>query len=562
MVAVYEIDVPLALLHVVQEGMRDWAKYGIVQGVPELLPRVNVVPIATIAAIAAITTITPALLFLRALRARRVLGVVPLSALARHMVVLGPTGSGKTTVAKEVIAKAVKKGIKMTVIDWKGEYVSYLKGASVVRKINIWDVPGETAEEKALYAVEMIREMSKDVAEVSPASATLLLRTMVKLYEKGIPTTSEVIRELTRAADLASIERRYAEANMYLALIRRLYVLLIDEERPAVNVRGSDSVVVYDLSQLPSVYLKSAYAIAILVRKYKDALKGGLKARLGELIVAEEAQNYIRPRTPDEPPTVGERIVYELRGFGVGVVLICPDPELMPIAITKDVGAIVVTSPDSLPRFVLERFLFRASLEEAEKMWKKLIKAKLIIYDHRRLHLRRLPKPKPIKLMLTKPTVTEEVRAEEQGEEVEEGEVSAPETPTPSLPEGVEVEGRVEEAEKGGEPAQPPEPTGSVELKLEEDEDFEEEADVSTPTTPSEAPSRGTASLLLVRTATGTWPIPWRLPWGKAEEGAEMTVEEETEEGEEVTVEEAEKVEEETPKGSALIAARGGGVFV
>ncbi|MEM2234059.1 MAG: hypothetical protein QXP81_11040 [Nitrososphaerota archaeon] len=460
--------------------------------------------------------------------------------------------------ARSIIGVAVKRGVKTIIVDWKGEYTSHIQGATIVKKINPWDVGGRTPRERAAIAVEMLREIMRDVVDVSAASATLLLRELTKLYERGTPKTSDVVAVLERFYTIAMMERRFAEANMASALLRRLVWLEVDEERVVTNVEGSDSVVIYDLSELGSSYLKTLYALTVMSKVYYDALRAGESRMMRTIVVLEEGQNYVRNRRDYEPPTIGERLIYEMRSFGVGVVLICPDPELMPASITKDAGTIIAIGLDSLPRFVLERFLFRASLEEAEKMWKKLIKAKLIIYDHRRLHLRRLPKPKPIKLMLTKPTVTEEVRAEEQGEEVEEGEVSAPETPTPSLPEGVEVEGRVEEAEKGGEPAQPPEPTGSVELKLEEDEDFEEEADVSTPTTPSEAPSRGTASLLLVRTATGTWPIPWRLPWGKAEEGEEVKVEEEvkTEEGVEA------EQEEETPKGSALIAARGGGVFV
>jgi hypothetical protein len=93
-------------------------------------------------------------------------------------------------------------------------------------------------------------------------------------------------------------------------------------------------------------------------------------------------------------------LVYELRAFGVGVVLVCPDSELLPAPVLKDVGAIVAMSPDSLPRFALERYLFRASLEEAEDVLKRLKTAKAIVYYRGRLHfLRRLPRPpKTLKL--------------------------------------------------------------------------------------------------------------------------------------------------------------------
>jgi hypothetical protein len=67
---------------------------------------------------------------------------------------------------------------------------------------------------------------------------------------------------------------------------------------------------------------------------------------------------------------------------------------LLPQPVLKDVAVIVSMSADTIPRFALERYLFRASLEEAEKTLKELKKAKLIIYHRGNLHyLRRLPKP-------------------------------------------------------------------------------------------------------------------------------------------------------------------------
>jgi hypothetical protein len=185
---------------------------------------------------------------------------------------------------------------------------------------------------------------------------------------------------------------------MYLALVRRLFILLVDEERKAENVRGSSELVVYDLGGLPSIYLKTLYSGYVLASVYREAMKAGMSDGLKTLLIAEEAQNYIFARRPGETPSMAERTVYELRSFGVGVVLVCPDPELLPTAVLKDVGAVVSMGPDSLPRFALERYLFRASLEEAEKTLKELKKAKMIVYHNGNLHFfRRLPKPPKLK---------------------------------------------------------------------------------------------------------------------------------------------------------------------
>jgi polynucleotide 5'-kinase involved in rRNA processing len=54
-----------------------------------------------------------------AIKSRRILGIIPFKDVQRHLLLLGPTGSGKTTIAKKVIDMAVRRGIKVTILDWK-----------------------------------------------------------------------------------------------------------------------------------------------------------------------------------------------------------------------------------------------------------------------------------------------------------------------------------------------------------------------------------------------------------------------------------------------------------
>jgi energy-coupling factor transporter ATP-binding protein EcfA2 len=385
----------LVLWEAISWGTRTWTKYGLLkQPLPSLtilLPTSLILPITTMLSIGLLI----AMAVMAVIKSRKLFGIIPLNTLTRHLVVLGPTGSGKTTVAKTVLQRALREGKSAVIIDWKGEYAQLLPNATIIRKIpNIWDVPGESAREKALVAVELIREMSKDTVEISPPSSLLLLRVLTEEYERGVPTTEKIVKVLERHAEIAQREGKYAESNMYLALVRRLFILLVDEERKAENVLGSSELVVYDLGGLPSIYLKTLYSSYVLASVYREAMKAGMSDGLKTLLIAEEAQNYIFARRPGELPSMAERTVYELRSFGVGVILVCPDPELLPMAVLKDVGAVVSMGPDSLPRFALERFLFRASLEEAEKTLKALKKAKMVVYYAGKLHFfRRLPKP-------------------------------------------------------------------------------------------------------------------------------------------------------------------------
>jgi heme/copper-type cytochrome/quinol oxidase subunit 2 len=287
------------------------------------------------------------------IRSRRLLGTIPFKDIQRHLLLLGPTGAGKTTIAKKVIAMAVSRRVKVTILDWKGEYIDYVRGATVIRKTNLWDVGGRSSAEKAVIAVEMLREVTRDIADVSSASATLLLKELARLYrEKRTPTTKDVVDRVDRFMQTALTERRLAEANMAAAILRRLYWLQIDEERTDENIDGSPDVVIYDLSSTGSNYLKTLYSLAIISRKYYEALRRGPMDRLAEVIVSEECQNYVRGRRFDDPPSIGERMVNELRSYGVGVLLITPDPIQIPWHMARDVGALIAIGSQALPDFI------------------------------------------------------------------------------------------------------------------------------------------------------------------------------------------------------------------
>jgi len=333
------------------------------------------------------------------IRATRILGVIPLKDVQRHLLLLGPTGAGKTTIAKDVIRRAVGKGVKVTILDWKGEYVDYIRGATVIRKTNLWDVGGRSSAEKAVIALEMLREVTRDIADVSSASATLLLKELARLYrEKGTPTTKDVVDRVDRFMQNALTERRLAEANMAAAILRRLYWLQIDEERTDENIHGSPDVVVYDLSSTGSNYLKTLYSLAILSRKYYEALRRGPMDRLAEVIVSEECQNYVRGRRFDDPPSIGERIVNELRSYGVGVLLITPDPVQIPWHIARDVGGLVAIGSQSLPDFI-EQMRHRYGRRGWETLGKT--NSTYLLYRGKLTTVRFKPRPqKPITLKM------------------------------------------------------------------------------------------------------------------------------------------------------------------
>ena len=342
-----------------------------------------------VAAAASIAAAIPAILWKIYCERARLLGVIKPRDFNRHLLLFGPTGSGKTSTAVRAAVLALKKDVDVVIIDWKGEYGGYFKGATIVRKINLLEPPDWG--NAGLHAM-IVTDILRDVLELTEPMCFALYEELSRMYEEGAASFTRLLELLKIRRGSMIAMRNHAEARIAEGLIRRILPLVLDEAREAKNVRGSGRVVIYDLSQLPTHQLRSLYAEIILWRLYSEARANGATPQLRRLIVAEESQNYVRPRRLEQPPSIGERIVNELRAYGYGFLLISPDPYQLPLHMCRDVAAIISIGYQALPEVILDILtLYRYA--DVKRLIRTASRPRTYIYYDGRLHIRGLPRP-------------------------------------------------------------------------------------------------------------------------------------------------------------------------
>jgi len=336
----------------------------------------------------AVPSLAVAAVILAIIRGRRLLGVIRFRDLQRHVLIFGPTGSGKTSTAFKAIELALKNGVPVVIMDWKGEYAQKIRGATVVRKIRLLEPPDRARVQ--IHAM-IVTDILRDVLQLTEPMSFMLYEELSKMYEAGEAGFKALLQQLRARRAMALAQRMGAEANIAEGLIRRLLPLILDEGRRAVNLRGDERITIYDLSELPTYQLKTLYAEIILWRLYNEALSGRSYA-LRKIIVAEEAQNYVRPRRLEQQPSIGERVVNELRAYGYGFILIAPDPLQLPLHMPRDAGAVISIGYQALPEVVAD-LLSVYRYMDMKRLMRATSRPRTYIYYDGRLHITGVPKP-------------------------------------------------------------------------------------------------------------------------------------------------------------------------
>lgn len=250
-------------------------------------------------------------------------GLVGISAntLLQHTVVLGATGSGKSTTTATLINNMKSKGLlnekyRVIIIDWHGEYKNLIKEYKpIIPSTHLNINPLSNTNKTVIDVIDVFEE----VFELTEPQSYLLYKII-----KGNKSINSI------DALLESIEYLREDSNwmkeVKLALLRKLSILAREKNlfRRNTNISSiinySGKPIIVDVSTIRSILVRKTYTLFLL----KSILEQQVGSNIYNIIIVVEEAHNIFPRK--DVSRFLSKFVAEVRKFSIGVIAVTQSP--------------------------------------------------------------------------------------------------------------------------------------------------------------------------------------------------------------------------------------------
>ncbi|MBM4305917.1 MAG: ATP-binding protein [Deltaproteobacteria bacterium] len=265
-----------------------------------------------------------------------------LSELTRHIGIFGSTGTGKTTLAKNILRELMKLKIPFIVFDWEKNYRDLLKENQQVKiftigtgtspfYFNYFKMPrGISYEEHVKNIIEIFNK-----AYIGGAgSDSILLQVFDEAYQENeLPTTEDAQQIL--ASDMKGKKLRGREMLWKQSSMRMLQFLNYGGTGKVYNVKDHypiekllNDCVIFELGGLANSNDKRFFIEMFTLLYWLQKEQEGIEdENLKHVLVFEEFHNIVENSKKDD---LIQKIFRQIRKYGTSLIIIDQTPSLIP----------------------------------------------------------------------------------------------------------------------------------------------------------------------------------------------------------------------------------------
>jgi len=272
-----------------------------------------------------------------------------------HVLVTGPTGSGKTNTVKVILEELVDR-IPALVLDYHGEYICPRVYA-----------PGRNLEFNMLASgsqsdMEFLVDVLGTVFQLTEPQWYILVKAAKRIEP---PFTLQRLIEAVEEEPA----RDWREFEVKQAVLRRLSILnegvlgrvLNGSEDPSFLFEEHSCV---NLSVIPPKY-RALLTLVLLRHLYDHFSTRGESDVVRHVTVIEEAWSILWPRAQWEAPSIGERLFLELRKFGELLIAVSQRVDDVSPRVARNCAVVLMHMPTQLD---LERIGCRTNEVEPRRL--------------------------------------------------------------------------------------------------------------------------------------------------------------------------------------------------
>ncbi|MEB3846340.1 MAG: DUF87 domain-containing protein [Desulfurococcales archaeon] len=228
-----------------------------------------------------------------------------------HIGIFGSTGSGKSTTLRKISLGLSRNGFKVIVLDWTGEHANYFSRLrwAILEPRSI-GLPVDILLESPLSRQMLVDILSGALGLSEPQSFLL-----ARVIEESVPDNIvDIINNLASWPEQSNWDREVKRA-----LYRKIELLKYFNSKYSIPRGGS---YVIDLSSIPSVRLRKAYALIFITSMYYKARSE--KSSQRTIIAIDEAHNLFLGES-----SIMEEILSESRKYGLHVIYATQSPSII-----------------------------------------------------------------------------------------------------------------------------------------------------------------------------------------------------------------------------------------